>query len=296
MFWTHENHLPRIHPSAFVHSSAELIGRVVIKKDASLWPMVVLRGDIETITIGERSNVQDSTVVHTTQGLPTRLGMGVTVGHGAVLHGTRISDFSLIGMGAILLDGSVIGKECLVGAGAVVPERMRIPPRSLVLGIPGKVVRRLRPNEIAELHKRAADYVTYAAQHRQTSQPISPRTIPGQSPSDPAAVAIVVLVTAPNVTEANRLSEILIRERLAACVNIIPGVASRYWWKGKIETANEFMIVIKTTPAKFAVLEKRVRQLHSYTVPEVIALPIVQASKPYLAWIVNSLESHVPQK
>ena len=163
---------PNIHPTAYVHPSAEIIGRVILKKDASIWPMVVLRGDIEFITVGEQSNIQDSTVVHTSHGIPVVLGKGVTIGHAAVLHGTRIGNYSLIGMGAVLLDGSVIGSECLVGAGAVVPERAHIPPRSLVLGVPGKVVRKLRRGEIAALHKRAKDYVRYADQHRQQSFPL----------------------------------------------------------------------------------------------------------------------------
>src|SRR5580698_10224965 len=159
MHRTFQEASPKIHPTAFVHDSAEIIGRVVIEKDASIWPTVVLRGDIEPITIGEQSNVQDGTVVHTTRGIPAVLGKGVTIGHGAILHGTRVGNYSLIGMGAILLDGSVIGEECLVAAGALVPERAQIPPRSLVLGIPGKVTRTLKPEEIAELHKRAQDYV-----------------------------------------------------------------------------------------------------------------------------------------
>jgi len=159
---------PKIHPSAFIHDSAEIIGRVTVMKEASLWPLVVLRGDIERITIGARSNVQDGTVIHTTKGLPVVLGAGVTVGHAAILHGARVGDYSLIGMGAILLDGSVIGRECLIGAGAVVPEKARIPPRSLVLGVPGRVKRPLRGDEIAELHRRARDYVRYAAQHRRS--------------------------------------------------------------------------------------------------------------------------------
>jgi carbonic anhydrase/acetyltransferase-like protein (isoleucine patch superfamily) len=163
--------VPKIHPSAFVHGSAELIGRVIVKKNASIWPTVVLRGDIEFITIGENSNVQDGAVAHTTQKTPVVLGKGVSVGHHAILHGTRVGDHCLVGMGAILMDGSVIGKECLIGAGALVSEGMRIPPRSLVLGIPGKVVRSLRPQELRMLHQRSKDYVRYASEHRRTSFP-----------------------------------------------------------------------------------------------------------------------------
>lgn len=164
---------PRIHSTAFVHPSAEIIGRVVIHRHASLWPLVVLRGDIERITIGEASNVQDSTIMHTSRGLPVVLGRGVTVGHGAIIHGAKVGNFSLIGMGAILLDGAVVGAECLIGAGAVISEGRRIPPRSLVLGVPGKVIRTLRPEELRLLHQRPKDYVAYARQHRLTSRPLS---------------------------------------------------------------------------------------------------------------------------
>ncbi len=159
--------IPKIDPTAFVHPSAELIGRVTLKKDTSVWPMVVMRGDIEPILIGDQSNVQDATVIHTSKGLPVILAKGVTIGHGAIVHGAHIGDYSLIGMGAILLDGCRIGSECLIGAGALVPQGAKIPPRSLVLGLPGKVVRRLRSEEIRMIHERARHYVQYAHQHRQ---------------------------------------------------------------------------------------------------------------------------------
>lgn len=168
-----QNDTPKIHPSAFIHDSAELIGRVTVKRNASIWPTVVLRGDIERITIGELSNVQDGTIMHTSKTLPVVLGKGVTIGHGAIVHGARIGDFCLVGMGAILLDGCVVGKECLIGAGALVPENARIPPRSLVLGLPGKVKRPLTRDELALLHKRPQDYVLYAQAHRRGSYPVS---------------------------------------------------------------------------------------------------------------------------
>lgn len=164
---------PRIHPSAFIHPSSELIGRVVIGKEASIWPLVVLRGDIETITIGERSNVQDSTVIHTSRGIPVTLGKGVTVGHGAIIHGATIGNYSLIGMGAILLDGCVIGSECLIGAGALISEGVKIPPRSVVLGLPGRVKRKITREELALLYRRAKDYVRYAQEHREGSYPVA---------------------------------------------------------------------------------------------------------------------------
>jgi len=175
MIRTFQEASPRIHPTAFVHPSSELIGRITISKNASIWPTVVLRGDIERITIGIDSNVQDATVMHTSKGLPVVLGKGVTIGHGAIVHGAKIGDYCLIGMGAILLDGCVIGKECLVGAGALVPEGVRIPPRSLVIGLPGKVARPLKPEELRLLHQRAKDYIRYADQHRKGSHPLPPR-------------------------------------------------------------------------------------------------------------------------
>ena len=169
---TFQKVIPRIHPSAFVHDSAEIIGRVIIKPYASIWPMVVLRGDLEPITIGEYSNVQDAAVMHTTRGIPVVLGRGVTVGHSAVVHGARIGDHCLIGMGAILLDGCVIGKECLIAAGALVAENVKIPPRSLVVGLPGRVKRALNAQELRLLHQRAKDYLRYADAIRRTSHPI----------------------------------------------------------------------------------------------------------------------------
>jgi len=164
--YSFQDDVPRIDPTAFVHHSAEIIGRVIIRKRASIWPLVVLRGDIERITIGEETNVQDSTVMHTSRGIPAVLGKGVTVGHGAIIHGARVGDYCLIGMGAILLDGCVIGKECLIGAGALISEGMKIPPRSLVLGLPGRIKRPLSSKELHLLHKRPKDYVRYASQHR----------------------------------------------------------------------------------------------------------------------------------
>lgn len=172
MLRTFKKYKPQVHATAYVHDSAELIGRVTLRRHASIWPQVVLRGDIEPIVVGESSNVQDGTVMHTSRQIPVVLGKGVTIGHGAIVHGARIGDYSLIGMGAILLDGCVIGKECLIGAGALVSENARIPPRSLVLGVPGRVKRPLRKDELALLHKRPKDYVRYAQAHRHGSRPL----------------------------------------------------------------------------------------------------------------------------
>ncbi|MFA6003964.1 MAG: gamma carbonic anhydrase family protein [Elusimicrobiota bacterium] len=160
---------PRIHASAFVHDSAEVIGRVTLAAGVSIWPMCVLRGDVDRITVGERTNIQDLTVVHSDHGVPTIIGKGVTVGHSAVLHGCRIEDGCLIGMGATVLECRV-GRESLIGAGAMVPARLRIPPRSLVLGLPAKVIRPLTPEELARLRRSADIYSRLAKQHKSGSR------------------------------------------------------------------------------------------------------------------------------
>lgn len=151
--------LTRIHPSAFVAPGAVVIGDVVVGEWASVWYGVVARGDTERITIGARSNVQDNSVLHADPGFLCTLGTGVTVGHRCIVHGATVEDHCLIGMGAILMNGAVIGTESLVGAGALVPEGKLIPPRSLVLGMPGKVVRTLTDAEVARLHASADHYV-----------------------------------------------------------------------------------------------------------------------------------------
>lgn len=158
---------PNIHESAFVVDSAVIVGDVVLAADTSIWFHAVVRGDVERIRIGARSNIQDNATVHvTTDRWPTIVGEGVTVGHAAVLHGCSIGDHSLIGIGAILLDGVVIGDECLVGAGSVVTPGTHIPPRSLVLGSPAKCVRDLSADEIARLHQSASNYVRHAGTYR----------------------------------------------------------------------------------------------------------------------------------
>lgn len=164
---------PEIHPTAFVHEAAEVIGRVRLGRDASVWPGVVLRGDVEEITVGNGTNIQDNTVVHTDHGVPTVLGDGVSVGHAAVLHGCRIGNNCLIGMGAILLNNSVVEDEAMVGAGALVPPGMRVPKGHLAVGVPAKVVRPLRPEEIAHIRENAAHYLDVKAKHAASSRPVT---------------------------------------------------------------------------------------------------------------------------
>jgi len=157
--------VPRIDPSAFVHSTAELIGRVEIARDASIWPYCVLRGDVNRIVVGTRSNIQDLSVIHGRETHPTIIGKGVTVGHRVILHGARIGDGGLIGMGAVVMEASV-GPRCLVAAGALVLAGMKIPAQSLVMGSPAKVVRRLRPDELRSLKRSEESYVRLAQRHR----------------------------------------------------------------------------------------------------------------------------------
>ena len=158
-----EDAAPTIAASAYVAPTATIIGRVVLQEQASVWFGAILRGDNEPITIGANSNVQDSAVLHTDPGFPLSVGVNVTVGHQAMLHGCTIGDGSLIGIQAVVMNGAVIGKRCLVGAGAVVTERKVFPDGSLILGAPAKVVRALTPEERAGLKLWADKYVANAA-------------------------------------------------------------------------------------------------------------------------------------
>lgn len=156
---------PEIHPTAFIHPTAEISGKVKIGARVSIWGGCILRGDVDWITVGEDSNIQDSSVFHTSHHVPVVLGKGVTVGHRAVIHGAMVKDYSLIGMGAILLDHAVVEENCLIGAAAVVKEKGVIPKGSLAFGTPAKVVRPLTQAEIKMIVDRAAHYIEYAAQY-----------------------------------------------------------------------------------------------------------------------------------
>ena len=156
---------PDIHPTAFIHPTAEVSGKVKIGARASVWGGCILRGDVDWIEIGEDSNIQDSSVFHTSHNMPVRLGKGVTIGHRAVVHGAVVKDYSLIGMGVILLDQSTVEENCLIGAGAIVKEGDIIPKGHLAVGIPAKVKRPLTPEEIQIIIKRADDYIQYSKQY-----------------------------------------------------------------------------------------------------------------------------------
>jgi carbonic anhydrase/acetyltransferase-like protein (isoleucine patch superfamily) len=155
-----------IDPTAWVAPGAALVGEVSLGPSASVWFHATLRGDIAPIAIGAESNVQDACVVHVDHGAPARIGARVTVGHGAIVHGATIEDEVLIAMKAVVLSGCHVGPRCLIGAGAVLPEGTRVPAGSLVLGVPGRVVRTLRPEEIERVLRNARNYVDLAAAYR----------------------------------------------------------------------------------------------------------------------------------
>ncbi|HEX4347199.1 MAG TPA: gamma carbonic anhydrase family protein [Vicinamibacterales bacterium] len=154
--------MPRVHPTAYIDESAQVIGDVEIGEESSVWPSVVIRGDVNRIRIGRRSNVQDGTVVHVMKDThATIVGDNVTIGHGAIVHGCTIEDLCLIGMGAIVLNGAHVGTGSIVAAGALLVEGANIPPRSLVMGSPGKVKRTLSDEEVADIQQYADRYVSY---------------------------------------------------------------------------------------------------------------------------------------
>ncbi|MBM2839836.1 MAG: isoleucine patch superfamily enzyme, carbonic anhydrase/acetyltransferase [Bacteroidetes bacterium] len=157
---------PRIHPSAFVAEGAHVIGNVEVGEDASIWFNSVLRGDINLIHIGDRTNVQDGSIFHVTNELPVHVGNDVTVGHRAIVHGCSVGDGSLIGMGSIVLDRARIGKQALVAAGAVVLEGFVLPDGMLAAGVPAKILRPLTEKEKLSLLESAEHYVRYAQAFR----------------------------------------------------------------------------------------------------------------------------------
>ena len=167
MIYTLGDRKPVFHGDYFVAPNAAVIGSVVMAANASVWWNVTIRADNDVVTLGENVNVQDGSVVHTDSGVPVVLERDVSVGHLVMLHGCTIRENSLIGIGAIILNRAVIGRNCLIGAGALVPEGKSIPDGSLVLGVPGKVVRALTTDEIALNTWIAQHYVEQSARYRQ---------------------------------------------------------------------------------------------------------------------------------
>lgn len=167
MIMAYRGILPQIADDAFVAPTATVLGDVHIGAESGVWFGVVLRGDVNRIRIGRRTNLQDGTIVHVTSGThPTLIGDGVTVGHGVNLHGCTIADGCLIGIGAIILDGALIGESSMVAAGSLVVPGTVVPPRSLVVGSPAKVKRELTEAEIRQLRTLADRYVDYRLDYR----------------------------------------------------------------------------------------------------------------------------------
>ena len=159
-----EGKQPRLCKNVYVSENAMVIGDVTLGDEVNIWFGAVLRGDMHYIKIGNRTNIQDNSVVHVTTGVsPTNIGNGVTVGHGAIIHGCTIEDDCLIGMGAIIMDDAVIGTGSLIGASALIPPNMIIPPNSLVVGSPGKVVREVKDVEKEMILERPQEYIDLAA-------------------------------------------------------------------------------------------------------------------------------------
>jgi carbonic anhydrase/acetyltransferase-like protein (isoleucine patch superfamily) len=161
-----EEHAPNVHPTAWVADSAEVIGRVELGENASVWFGAVVRGDVEAIRIGRNSNVQDNSVLHADYGQPLTIGDNVTVGHQVMLHGCTIGDGALIGIGAVILNGATIGRDCIVGAGAVITEGKTFPDGSLIIGAPARVARQLSPEQVAAFQAGSAHYVHNAQRFR----------------------------------------------------------------------------------------------------------------------------------
>jgi carbonic anhydrase/acetyltransferase-like protein (isoleucine patch superfamily) len=164
--------MKKIHPTAFIASTAAVMGDVTIGEDASIWYGAVLRGDMAPITIGSQSNIQDGTVVHVDEEVPCTVGRRVGVGHRVILHGCTVGDDCLIAMGSVLLNGVTIGNGSVVAAGAVVPEGMQVPPRSLVMGVPGRIVRQVDEALAQRVVETWKHYVEEARAHRAGRYPL----------------------------------------------------------------------------------------------------------------------------
>lgn len=162
MFYPYHEKKPKTDDAAFVAPSADLVGEVTLGENSSVWYNATLRADLAPVTIGANTNIQDNAVVHVDTDQPASIGDNVTVGHGAILHGCRIGDNSLIGMGAIVLSGAEIGEKCIVGAGALVTENKKYPDRSLIIGSPAKNLRTVTDEQAARLQGSADRYVEKA--------------------------------------------------------------------------------------------------------------------------------------
>jgi carbonic anhydrase/acetyltransferase-like protein (isoleucine patch superfamily) len=162
----------RIHPTAFIAPTAAVMGDVTVGENASLWYHTVVRGDMAPIIIGSDSNIQDGTIVHVDEEVPCTVGQRVAVGHRVILHGCTVADDCLIGMGSVLLNGVTVGAGSVIAAGAVIPEGMQIPPKSLVMGVPGRIIRAVDPALAERVKATWSHYVEEARAHRSGRYPL----------------------------------------------------------------------------------------------------------------------------
>ena len=171
MIKSFQDKTPHFGQNVYISETADVIGDVTLGDSVNIWFGAVVRGDMHFIRVGSRSNIQDNAVVHVTTAVsPTNIGAGVTVGHAAIIHGCTIEDNCMIGMGATIMDDAVIGAGSLVGAGALIPPKMKVPPRSLVVGMPGKVIREVKNEEYEMIINRPQEYINLAAIYlRETS-------------------------------------------------------------------------------------------------------------------------------
>jgi len=165
MIYKYKDFKPKIKKSAWIAPSADIIGRVKIGKDASIWYGTVIRGDVAKIKIGNRTNIQDLSMIHVHHGQPTILGDDVTVGHQVMLHGCKIGNGCLIGMSATILDGAIIGDNSIVGSKSLVTSNKKFPPRSLIMGTPAKRIRELTQDEVEEILQNAKNYIEYKSDY-----------------------------------------------------------------------------------------------------------------------------------
>jgi carbonic anhydrase/acetyltransferase-like protein (isoleucine patch superfamily) len=162
----------KIHPTAFIAPTAAVMGDVTVGENASLWYHTVVRGDMAPIIIGSDSNIQDGTIVHVDEEVPCTVGQRVAVGHRVILHGCTVADDCLIGMGSVLLNGVTVGAGSVIAAGAVLPEGMQIPPKSLVMGVPGRIIRAVDPALAERVKATWSHYVEEARAHRSGRYPL----------------------------------------------------------------------------------------------------------------------------
>jgi carbonic anhydrase/acetyltransferase-like protein (isoleucine patch superfamily) len=167
MIYNYKNSSPDTEKALFIARSADIAGDVRLAEGTSIWFNASIRGDLAPVIIGEKTNIQDNAVVHVAHDLPADIGAGVTIGHSAIIHACRIEDDCLIGMGAIILDGAVIGKESIVGAGALVTGGKEFPPRSLIVGSPARAVRSLSDDDVAAIRANGEEYVELAKEYQQ---------------------------------------------------------------------------------------------------------------------------------